>query len=407
VVVKVDNLRLSTRDVKTAGRLIEDRSPIRRPAPGGAEPRPLAPVELKMPAAAFPPAPAVARRYAGRASYGLLTVKERCIGGFGRCGLVMMDGSTGISMSLDGGGAWTDLAGKAGAVTRLTGDVRGHRMTICAAGGEIMAALIPHHCAGGGGRTEVHFYRAHYDAGRWVLGPKVVFERGIRHCADRLALLRDAGGRLWVAWDHLNRLGRYAIHAKFSDDHGRTWQGAGHNGCVGQFRGLPAGPYLARDGRHVACFWRPPDSALHWSRFDGKAWSKPRVMGRPWVPVSAVNVAGTLYVATRRPSQVVRLAGGKWVPDSPPGPGTGLLSRCGQRLVCTWCQPADGGDEVCFSAKVGGGAWSPPRRLAAEAGGIAGLAAPQHAPDGFLPVAYADKARRWIKTTCVRFHSQP
>ena len=258
-------------------------------------------------------------------------------------------------------------------------------------------------------RIELHFYRTHYANGRWVLGPKVILESGIRHCADRLALLRDAGERLWAVWDHLNRLGRYAIHVKYSDDDGATWKDTGQNGRIRwDFRGLPAGPFLVRDGPYVACFRRQPDSPTRWSRFDGMTWSKPQAIGRRTCPVSAVTVAGHIYLATRRPPQVLRFDGEAWVPDSPPGPGTGLLCRSGDRVVCLWHEKAaDAPDTIYCSVKRGGGQWSPPKAVAAEPGAIEGLAAPRHAPDTFVPIAWSDKTRRWIKTHRIRFDAAP
>jgi len=404
--VRLDNVRLSAKADPAKFGVLRDARPMAAPSRRPVEPKPLTPLEMKLVPRAAPARPAIVARYPGKASYPLLRCKERCVGGFGASGLLIMDGAGDVRLSVDGGNAWTDLAGKAGAATRITRDIRGHRMTICAGEREIMAAMVPNHCAGGGGRTEMHFYRADYQGGRWVFGPKVVFETGIRHCADRLALLRDAGGRLWIAWDHLNRLGNYAIHAKFSDDDGRTWQSPGANGCIFAFRGMPTGPYLVRDGKHVACFWRQPDGHLQWARFDGKKWSEPVRIGRPFVPISAVNVNGTIYVATARPAQVIRFDGGKWVKDSPPGPGTGLLSRSGRRLVCLWTEPgAEGtpGGRIAFSVKRPGGEWSDPKALASESVAIDGLAAPMHAPEAFVPVAWADKKRTWIKSACIVF----
>ncbi|MCG3179498.1 MAG: hypothetical protein BIFFINMI_01833 [Phycisphaerae bacterium] len=400
VTVKLDNIRLADDADKTALPLVVGEGPLAYAEPAAGKGVKLAPLDLAtQPAASAGPVAVV--EYARKPSYSPLTAKDRLIGQFAPGGLLLMDGTTRTWISRDGGATWTDLAGNRAQPQPITGDVRGHRMAVLAEGREVLAAFVTDHCAGGSGRTELHFAREHYDGKSWQLGAPVAFERGVRHCADRLDLLRDGGGRIWVAWDHLDRNGQYNIRAKCSDDDGATWRTPDAGPLVAPaFAGIPSGPYLVRDGEQLACFWRA-GSKLQWARFDGKAWGPPAVISGAY-PVSVADCGGTLFLSTRQPDQVHRLADGKWTPDSPDGVASGLLCAAGDRLVCVWLVKGEGGPAIAWSVRSVGGKWSPAARVAAGQVALESLAVPQHSPAGEVPVAFSDVTRMAIRVLHIR-----
>jgi len=405
-VVRVDNLRLVKAGAPNALPLLRDKSPMAAPVRKPGPVKPLDPVDIKAqkPLTGKPGIIDFTKCPRWRQpSYALLKVKERLLGGFGRSGIILVSGATSPHLSLDGGLTWQGLDGKP-AVGRLLTDVRGHRATVLVDGRDVYVANIPGHCAGGGGRTELHFTRVLWKDGRWTVGPRVPLETGIRHCADRLSIVKTKAGRLWVAWNHLSRNAAYSIHAKYSDDVGLTWYDGGRNGLVGrEGGGIPRGPYLTEWGDHVACVWRQRE-VMQWSHFDGKTWSPAVPIKRKAVPISVVTVGKDLYVATRRPAAVLRYDGKAWADDSPPVK-TGLLTRCGDTLICVGTVTGEEGTDIVMCRKAPGGTWTEPRTIATETEKMAGLAVPQVSPCGdegaFVPVAWSSVSKRWIKVLAV------
>lgn len=399
--LRLDNIRLAGADDKAKLDVIAGDDPNLLAGTGRGEARVLEPMDMSPLTAAKPAGPAVAVEFKNKQAYSALAGKSRAIGAFVPGVAMLVWGPAAVGVSRDGGATWTNLLGQAdGKETQLTGDVRGHRMTVWAEGNEVMAAFIPNHCAGGSGRTELHFYRASHADGRWTLGARSVFEAGIRHCADHLDLARLASGRVWVAWNHLNRLDQYEIRACFSDDDGMTWKEPAAGRRVGQpFSGIRPGPFLVRDGDHVACIYY--DGQLRMSRFDGTQWSEPVDVAKAQ-PVSAVEGPGrTLWLATNSPAGVLRFDGKTWQPDNPPGQGSGLLCRAGDRVVCLWHDEAEGKGRVLYSVH-GNEGWSEPAVAATHDRPIESLAAPRHAPPQFIPVAFSDKGRVAIYSTVIR-----
>lgn len=402
--IRVDHLRLVKADAADRLPILRDASPMAVPPRVPGPVKTLDGMDLAT-AAALPGRPGIVELVrAGqpsRAAYPLLMQKERCLGGFGRAGVLLVSGASAAHLSLDGGLTWRGLDGKVGP-SPLISDIRSHRATVLVDGRDIYVAGIPAHCAGGGGRTEMHFTRALYRDGRWSIGPQVVFETGVRHCADRLSLVRLKGGRLWVAWNHLSRNAAYGIHAKYSDDGGATWRAGGRNGLIGEEKGgIPDGPFLAEWGEGVVCVWWQAEVLL-WAHSVGEGWTEPmRIRGRE-VPLSVVAAAGGLFVAVRRPDAVLRYDGRSWIEDSPPI-GTGLLTRLGDRVACVGTVKADAGTAIVLSWRRAAGGWDPPQTVAVEPEEVEGLAVPQVCPadSGFVPVAWSSTRRRWIKVLAV------
>jgi hypothetical protein len=401
--VRVDNLRLVAAGAPDRLPVLRDTTPMALPLRRPGLITPLDPVDVSMTKPLSGEVGVI--DLAGdpkwrRPDYPLFMVKERLLGGFGGSGVLLVTGGNVARLSLDGGVTWQGLDGRP-TPTRLLTDIRGHRATVLVDGRDLYVACVPDHCAGGSGRTELFFTRALYRDGRWTVGPQVVFETGLRHCADRLSLVKQKTGRLWVGWDHLGVSGTYSIHAKFSDDTGLTWKDGGRNGLVGEEgSGIPTGPYLAEYGDGVVCVWRQKETLL-WSRTEGDRWTPPqRIRGRE-LPMSVVAAGDSLYVAVTRPDAVLRFDGKVWTEDSPPV-RTGLLTRWGGDVVCVARRPSERGTEIVFCRR-GASGWSAPQVAAVETEAIEDLAVQQIAgdPGSFLPIAWTSTTRRWIKVLAV------
>ena len=119
----------------------------------------------------------------------------------------------------------------------------------------------------------------------------------------------------------------------------------------------------------------------------------------------ATTVEGVMYLAVvggrRVPvSKVLRFDADKaaWIEDSPPGlRGKAMLASWGSAMVCIW--QTDG--RIVLSVKPKGGPWGPPKKVADEPLPITTLAAPQVAPENFLPLAWGNRSGRVVKLVAV------
>ncbi|MFH1024496.1 MAG: sialidase family protein [Planctomycetota bacterium] len=114
---------------------------------------------------------------------------------------------------------------------------------------------------------------------------------------------------------------------------------------------------------------------------------------------AATDAAGVVYLGVTGPKVLRYDASGKtWLDDSPPElKGNPLLSVCGKKLACLWI--GEGG--VFLSVKPEGGKWGPAKKIVDEPEAIEDLAAPQNAPEKFIPAAWSAKSRKAIKTVAV------
>ena len=118
-------------------------------------------------------------------------------------------------------------------------------------------------------------------------------------------------------------------------------------------------------------------------------------------PHSAATAAdGTAYLAVTAPSKVLRFEGEgkKWVEDSPAGlGGKPMLVAWGGKMACLWA--GEGG--IFLSVRGEGGKWSAARKVAEETEAVQDLAAPQVAPEKFIPAAWSPKSNKTIKVVAV------
>jgi hypothetical protein len=115
---------------------------------------------------------------------------------------------------------------------------------------------------------------------------------------------------------------------------------------------------------------------------------------------AATDAAGVAYLAVTAPSKVLRLEAkdGKWVEDSPPELGAKpMLVTWGPKMACLWA--GEGG--IYLSIRGADGKWSAARKVAEEQEKLEDLAAPQIAPEKFIPFAWSTASRRFIKVGTV------
>jgi hypothetical protein len=464
----LDNVRLAKRDAKSTLPLVRDKSKMQAPSRTRGEEVFLKPLDISKttPAAGVVGTIPIKRK----PSYDLMQVMERAVGGFGKGGIVVVNGPN-ACLSLDAGKTWTGLDGK-GASTLLSRDHRGHhRATATIAGDDIYTAFCSNRCAGGGGRTRNHFVAAGHNGVAWTVGHEIVIETGARHCTQRFSITKDTSGWVWCAWMHTGRLGG-EVRAKFSSD-AEGWCDAGSNGRIGQ--GGTAGPYLTSFGDGVICVWRRGQEALVWSqarrvkvkvksarkdcsmtlaagakqgvRFrsafihwdkwlgqnayrvvevrpaeaevllwnglsfpdrlapddsvTGVTWTKPQVLSKKARNASVATAKdGALHVLLtykRAPAEVRRFDGKTWTTDTPPdltrSDRPPLLVACGGMMGCVWSAKG----KIMLALKPDGGKWWPAKQVAEEKEKIVSMAAPQKAPDTFIPIAWSTSSRKFIK----------
>ena len=261
--VLVDKVRLAKAGMPCALKVLRDGSPMTLPPRPKAAAKETAPLNISAAAKADGAVSSVAADGGG---YALMAAMDRCIGGFGGGGVIVVPGHTAY-LSLDGGKSWTGLDGRPGG-TRIAADFRGrHRATATVYGADVLMAFCTDRCAGGGGRTMNKATSAIRSGDRWKIGPETPFEFGQRHCVDRLSMVRDAAGREWVAWNQVNVLHGTEVRAKWRYPGGEEWFQCGENARIyphGAAGG--AGPYLTACGEGVACFWRDESQGALWSR---------------------------------------------------------------------------------------------------------------------------------------------
>jgi len=137
----------------------------------------------------------------------------------------------------------------------------------------------------------------------------------------------------------------------------------------------------------------------------GFAWTKPRPITRRHRSCCvATGSDGRLYVLATAPkavAKVFRFDGDAWVDDTPPAlvrsAPLPLLVACGGRMACVW----NANGKLMLSVKPAGGKWGAAKQVAEETERVVSLAAPQMAPDTFIPVAWSTTSRTFIKVAAV------
>jgi len=324
----------------------------------------------------------------------------------------------------DGGRNWKRLADPA---TRNLdhGTARG-----CAidASGEGVAISSGPGCTGlGNANPRQHLTKYTFTGAAWQAEHPVILDPDIRHCGSNASVVRLRSGpfkgRLWASWGQIGREHAIGVHAKYSDDDGRTWIPWGKGAALpgSQSADWSDGTYgypetvVCPYKDHVACFWRHKRGCgVKWSVFDGSDWSAPAEVS----PVTLDNMDGayraTMSAVTRGDREIfftatgldtiLRWDGKTWHTEAIHIEDGGMLSLAGDVVAIfasgkvnrRWNGIRWQRQTVlsCFQ-RLPGGLWEGPVHLTSEFAideyrSLAAFSVPPYAPQNSIPLAWSD-----------------
>jgi hypothetical protein len=331
----------------------------------------------------------------------------------------------------DGGHSWKRLADLA-ARNLDHGTARGCAIDMS---GEGVAISSGPGCAGlGNANPRQHLTKYTFTGEGWQAEHPVILDSDIRHCGSNASVVRLRSGpfkgRLWASWGEIGREHAIGVHAKYSDDDGRTWipwgKGAALTGS--QSADWSNGTYgypetvICPYKDHVACFWRHKRGCgVKWSVFDGSDWSDP-------VEVSPITLDGmdgayrpTMSAVTRGNREIfftatgldtiMRWDGKAWHAEPIRIEDGGMLSLAGDVVTVftsgkvnrrwkgiRWQRRAI---LRCFQ-RLPDGRWQAPVDLTREFEideyrSLAGFSVPSYAPANFIPLAWSDYGEGLVK----------
>jgi hypothetical protein len=336
-----------------------------------------------------------------------------------------------VAFTDDGGRSWKRLADLA-ARNLDHGTARGCAIDMS---GEGVAISSGPGCAGlGNANPRQHLTKYTFTGEGWQAEHPVILDSDIRHCGSNASVVRLRSGpfkgRLWASWGEIGREHAIGVHAKYSDDDGRTWipwgKGAALTGS--QSADWSNGTYgypetvICPYKDHVACFWRHKRGCgVKWSVFDGSDWSDP-------VEVSPITLDGmdgayrpTMSAVTRGNREIfftatgldtiMRWDGKAWHAEPIRIEDGGMLSLAGDVVTVftsgkvnrrwkgiRWQRRAI---LRCFQ-RLPDGRWQAPVDLTREFEideyrSLAGFSVPSYAPANFIPLAWSDYGEGLVK----------
>lgn len=414
--VRIDNIRIAGRGAAVRNRLLQDNSPMTVPAVAPAYPqaRSITPTATPDRSVVEPAKP--------------VTVVQGSVVPFG---WVSAYDSEHIFVAYsaekearavytdDGGVTWKQLGG-ATARNLDHGTARG-----CAVDrmGDGIAVSSGPGCAGlGNPSPRQHLTKYTFDGQGWQTRPADILDSDIRHCGSNVSAVRLAGGRLWAAWGQIGREHAMEVHAKYSDDDGRTWVPWGKGAAIPGSRdaewstgtyGYPetvVTPYR----EHVACFWRHKrKSGVQWSAYDGSKWSTPQDIspatlndmdGAYRATMSAISGGdGEIFFTATGLDTVLRWDGKSWHSEQIVVEDGGMLALAGDTVMLftsgkvnrrwkgiRWQRRTN----IRCYLRSPNGTWQGPEDLTGEFTmdeyrSLAGFSVPPYCPDNFVPLVWS------------------
>ena len=295
----------------------------------------------------------------------------------------------GLLYTTDTGKTWLNLNGdEKGMVHAYSGETS-WRCEVSGDRGDMLFAGLGK-CCGGGLPTTLYFRRAAHTPEGWRFGPAWPVDRDTRHCSGEFDVVRLDSGRIWVAWDHTERTGACVLHARCSDDDGRTWKAAGQTPLIPGSKA--ADPKLVPLGDDVACLWQADKSSVVMSTSDGQSWTAPAKLPAKLLSSAAAADGRTVIVAAED-GRILRGNGREWAEDGRlPAAGCLSVQRKSGRVHCAWVASAGGESRVFLASRWADGKWGEPRAVAgAPEGGEKDMSlivsVPRWSPEQFVPVA--------------------
>jgi len=324
----------------------------------------------------------------------------------------------------NGGRSWKQLADPT-ARNLDHGTARGCAIDVT---GEGVAVSSGPGCAGlGNANPRQHLTKYTFTGGGWQVEHTVILDADIRHCGSNASVVRLRSGpfkgRLWASWGEIGREHAIGVHAKYSDDNGRTWIPWGKGAALpgSQSADWSDGTYgypetvVCPYKDHVACFWRHNRGCgIKWSVFDGSDWSAPAEVS----PVTLDDMDGayraTMSAVTKGDREifftaagldtVLRWDGRSWLAEPVRIEDGGMLSLAGDVVAIftsgkvnrswkgiRWQRRAI----LRYFQRLPAGQWEGPMDLTAEFTideyrSLAGFSVPAYAPENFIPLAWSD-----------------
>lgn len=431
--LRVDNVRIVRRDAAVPEHLLTDRTPMTVPVVRIERPQvPGLPQQLKPDRAPIRPSKPVVVARGSVVPFGWVSAYDNR---FLFVAYTSKQGSTAVAKAVytdDGGQSWKPLVGPA--VRNLDhGTARGCAIDAIGDGVAVSSGLG---CAGlGHANPRQHLTKYTFTGKGFRAERPTILDSDIRHCGSNASVVRLAGGRhrgrIWASWGQIGRAHRMGVHAKYSDDDGRTWVGWGKGALLPGSVSLAAGRTQASQwsdgtygypetvstpyGDHVACFWRHKRRCgVLWSVYDGTSWSPPSEVspvtldgmdGAYRATMSAVTKGRTeVFFTATGLDAVLRFDGKSWRAAPIKCEDGGMLSLAGDALTLftagkvnrrwqglQWSRPTT----LRYYRRSPDGRWEGPRDLIRELNiheyrSLAGYCAPPYAPANYIPLVFSD-----------------
>ncbi|MCK4293864.1 MAG: exo-alpha-sialidase [Planctomycetes bacterium] len=331
----------------------------------------------------------------------------------------------------DGGLSWKQLADPT-ARNLDHGTARGCAIDVT---GDGIAVSSGPGCAGlGNPNPRQHLTKYSFTGKGWEARFPTILDSDIRHCGSNASVVRLSSGpfkgRLWASWGEIGREHAIGVHAKYSDDDGRTWIPWGKGAALpgSQSANWSDGTYgypetvVTPYKEHVACFWRHKRKCgVKWSVYDGSDWSAPADVS----PITLDDMDGayraTMSAITKGDREifftatgldtVLRWDGKSWRAEPVCIEDGGMLSIAGDFVVLftsgkvnrrwkgiRWQRRAI----LRCLQRLPSGRWEGPVDITPEFTideyrSLAGFSVPPYAPMNFIPLAWSDYDEGTIK----------
>jgi hypothetical protein len=331
----------------------------------------------------------------------------------------------------DGGRSWKQLANPTarnldhGTARGCVIDERGDGVAISSGPG----------CAGlGHSNPRQHLTKYTFTSKGWEARFPTILDSDIRHCGSNASVVRlrrgPFKGRLWASWGEIGREHAIGVHAKYSDDDGRTWIPWGKGAALpgSQSADWSDGTYgypetvVCPYKEHIACFWRHKrNCGAKWSVYDGSDWSTPAEV----LPITLDDMDGayraTMSAITKGDREifftatglktVLRWDGKSWHAEPVRIEDGGMLSLAGDVIALFTSGKVNRRWKGirwqrrtilrCYQ-RLPSGRWEGPADLTPEFTideyrSLAGFSIPPYSPENFVPLVWSDHDEGTVK----------
>jgi len=423
--VRVDNIRIVRRGAPVPERLLRDRTPMTVPSiPPGQPQVSSLPQELKPDRTPIQLGEPTVVARGSVIPFGWVSAYDNR---FLFVAYSSKDKSKAVAKAVytdDGGQSWKPLPEPA-ARNLDHGTARGSAIDATGDGVAVSSGLG---CAGlGHANPRQHLTKYTFTGTGFKAELPTILDSDIRHCGSNASVVRLPSGphrgRLWASWGQIGRAHSVCVHAKYSDDDGRTWVPWGKGALVpgSEASEWSDGTYgypetvITPYGSYVACFWRHKRRCgVLWSVYDGTGWSPPSEVssitldgmdGAYRATMSTVTKGETeVFLTATGLGTVLRFDGKSWNAAPIQCEDGGMLSLAGDVVTLfnagkvnrrwkgiDWSRQT----VLRYFRRSPDGRWEGPHDLISELNiheyrSLAGYYVPPYAPANFVPLVWSD-----------------